>query len=188
MRARMALVVSGIRCDLHEVDFKDKPQAMLEVSPKGTVPVLVTINDEVIDESLDIMYWALAQNDPENMLIAHSKVLINQNDGEFKAALDRYKYPNRFAEEGCTNAREWGLEFLQQLEDVLSLSNYLVGNKISVADIAIFPFVRQFMNVDKAWFDTQPLPALQKWLAHHLESDLFLHIFEKHKESTYSLL
>lgn len=187
MRARMALVSAGVQCEVHEIDFKKKPAAMLAISPKGTVPVLHLAESAVIEESLDIMRWALAQNDPQNWMVA-DEALIAENDGAFKAALDRYKYPNRFPEEDCSNARAQALAFLEKLNALLETQNHLSGDDVGVVDIAIFPFVRQCANVDRAWFDDLPLAALQKWLAGHLASDLFKHIMKKHKASPHSLL
>jgi len=190
MRARMALVVAGIQCDVHEIDFKNKPDEMLTASPKGTVPVLVTNEGDVIDESLDVMLWALAQNDPKNWLTdkGGALALIAENDGAFKIALDQYKYPNRFPDEDCSNARERGTEFLKKLNGLLEGRSGLITNKSCLADIAIFPFVRQFANVDRPWFDAQDLPALHLWLTAHLESDLFKAIFKKQAENPYPLL
>lgn len=191
MRARMALVAAKIQCQVQEIDFKNKPAAMLAISPKGTVPVLQRLQEQVIEESLDIVFWALQQHDPEGFLtcdIAMAKNLIAENDGGFKKALDRYKYSNRFPDEDCTQARDNGLEFLQKLEDILILQKNLIGQTISVADICIFPFVRQFVNVDKDWFNAHSFPYLKVWLASHIHGDLFIHIMKKYKQSAYMLL
>lgn len=188
MRARMALVQANIQCDVHEINFKDKPAHMLEISPKGTVPVFSTLDGDVIDESLDIMHWALKQNDPNAWLHQDAASLIEENDGSFKGALDRYKYANRFPDEDCSDAREQGLIFLQKLNERLSSQKQLIGDQITMADIAIFPFVRQFANVDRSWFDALDLRPLQKWLKEHLDSDLFLSVFKKQKDTPYSLL
>lgn len=188
MRARMALISAQIQCEVHEVDFKNKPEHMLEVSPKGTVPVLITPDGTVLEESLDIVYWALEQNDPESLLCGGTETLIAENDGGFKAALDRYKYPNRFPDEDCSDARERGVEFLEKLDGLIAGQGQLLGGKVSVADICIFPFVRQFANVDRTFFDGLSLPHLHKWLLGHLESALFSHIIQKHVETQYGLL
>lgn len=191
MRARMALVLSRIECEVHEVDFKNKPDHLLEISPKGTVPVLQMKTGEILEESLDILRWALAQNDPQNLLDCESDVaenLISQNDGSFKHALDRYKYPNRYPDEDCSNAREDGVAFLSKLNERLLKFPQLMGKKITYADIAIFPFIRQFANVDKDWFNGLPLTELKKWLSTHLESDLFENIVKKQEAVVYSLL
>lgn len=189
MRARMALFACGIQCQVHEIDFKDKPAAMLAASPKGTVPVLVLKDSTIIDESIDIVYWALRQNDPIEWMKGEGyQNLIAENDGMFKMALDQYKYPNRFPDEDCTNAREEGLAFLEKLNDKLTKQAFLLRNKKTIADICIFPFIRQFANVDRAWFDALDLKPLQNWLHANLESDLFQHVMEKHKETPYPLI
>ena len=191
MRARMGLVCAGVQCHVHEVVLRDKPPHMLAISPKGTVPVLQVTKDSVIDESLDIMRWALSQNDPEGLLqcdMREALALVNDNDGEFKRALDRYKYPNRYPEEDCTGARRQGGLFLQKLETRLKENKNLLSDWQTLADIAIFPFIRQFANVDRAWFDACDLPYLQKWLAAKLEGALFSQIMQKHKEERYLLL
>ncbi len=183
MRGRMALKVSGLACEHREVLLRDKPAAMLAASPKGTVPVVVLPDGEVIDESLDVMRWALAQNDPENWLAPGDSMsgLIAETDGPFKHHLDRYKYANRY--EGADSAahRDAGLGFLKKLDERLAGQAQLFGNAVSLADIAIFPFVRQFANTDRGWFDAQDLPHLQAWLAGHLASPLFDAIMEKHE-------
>ena len=188
MRARMALIAANIPCEVHEIDFKNKPEHMLQVSPKGTVPVLVTPDGRVIDESLDIVFWVLGQNDPDNWLSGDSTQIISENDDAFKKALDRYKYPNRFPDEDCSGARQGGVAFLEKLDGMLSQHNQLLADTITVADICIFPFIRQFANVDKEFFDNLPLPYLQKWLAGHLDSALFQQVIKKHAETPYSLL
>lgn len=191
MRARMALVTAGIPCEVHEIVLRDKPPHMLEISPKGTVPVLQTLDGQVIDESLDIMRWALGQNDPAGWLILdldEMASLIEQNDDAFKAALDRYKYPGRFEGEDCSTARGQALEVLSQWNERLLRHDHLCGDPVSMADIAIFPFVRQFANVDRAWFDSLEMEPLQRWLSGHLEGELFKTIFKKQKDSQYNLL
>jgi glutathione S-transferase len=172
MRARMALTISGVDVELREVKLSVKPQAMLEVSPKGTVPVLVLPEGMVLDESLDIMRWALRQHDPEGWLARDDAALIAANDGGFKHALDRYKYPERY-DGDVAGHRACGLAFLARLDDRLSAAGQLCGPARGLADAAIMPFVRQFTAVDSAWFDAQPLPHLKAWLARHLASDLF---------------
>ncbi|MEM7328244.1 MAG: glutathione S-transferase [Pseudomonadota bacterium] len=187
MRARMAIVQAGIPCRLREVVLRDKPAEMLEASPKGTVPVIVEANGRVIEESLDVMAWALDQSDaadwlaPEHGTRADMDALVAQCDGPFKRALDRYKYPNRYEAEGIVrdDQRALGLNFLQHLNARLQNRAHLFGNRVSYADIAIFPFVRQFANTDRAWFDALDLPHLQAWLAHHLASDLFQTVMPK---------
>lgn len=172
MRARLAVAVSGVGCDLREVKLSAKPPAMLAVSPKGTVPVLVLPDGTVIDQSLDVMRWALARHDPEGWLERDEPALIERNDGAFKHDLDRYKYPERHGCDALAH-RDSGLGFLGELDERLAAQGQLCGNRRGLADIAIMPFVRQFAAVDAAWFDGVVLPHLKPWLAGHLESDLF---------------
>jgi len=172
MRARMALLVSEVPFELREVVLRDKPAAMIAASPKATVPVLVRASGEVIDESLDIMRWALAQNDPENWLAGDDAALIDRFDDRFKHHLDRYKYPDRHQADPATH-RAAGLAMLDELERRLALHANLCRETRTLADIAIMPFVRQFAAVDRAWFDAQPVPQVQDWLARHVASPLF---------------
>ena len=187
MRARMALRYSGIAVEIREISFKSKPRHMLNVSPKGTVPVLVLPGGKVIDESLDIMRWALAQHDTEDWLLAgnaklsqEADALITGNDGEFKTALDRYKYAIRFPERAASAYRAEGEVFLRELERRLQHNAYLLGQHCSLADVAIFPFVRQFAAVDAVWFEGSPYSALQRWLAMFVSSELFLGVMHKY--------
>jgi glutathione S-transferase len=182
MRARMALHYSGIEVVIREIALRQKPAAMLSASPKGTVPVLVLSDGAVIDESLDIMRWALAQRDPQAWLknVTDSETLIAENDGSFKQALDRYKYAERFPEHPQQTYRVQGELFLSQLETHLQQHAYLLDAEPRLADIAIFPFVRQFAAVDPAWWEDAPYPALRSWLAHWAESALFDSIMQKY--------
>lgn len=175
MRARLAIAVSGTGCVLREVRLSAKPEAMLAASPKGTVPVLVLPDSEIIDESLDIMRWALAQRDPEGWLEGDDPALIERNDGPFKHDLDRYKYPERYGVDPRKH-RAMGMEFLQELDDRLSRASQLCGPVRSMTDAAIMPFVRQFAAVDQEWFSHQPLLRLKDWLADHISSELFQRI------------
>jgi len=157
MRARLAISLAEQQVELREVVLRDKPEHMLEISPKGTVPVLQLANGMVLEESFDIAMWALQINDPQQLLaddsqLAQMMVMIEENDGEFKDALDRYKYANRFPEETDVDYREQGELFIAKLEQRLSEHKYLFGDKASLADIVIMPFVRQFAHVDKVWF------------------------------------
>ncbi|WP_394693643.1 glutathione S-transferase [Hyphobacterium sp.] len=183
MRGRMALKVAGIHLEHRETLLRDKPPSMLEASPKGTVPVVVLPDGAVIEESLDVMRWALSQQDPQNWLSPGSTMfdLIAENDGPFKHHLDRYKYPNRYDDVDAIAHRTAGRSFLETLDQRLSEQAQLFGDTISLADIAIFPFIRQFANHDRDWFDAQDLPNLQTWLAGHLESALFADIMVKHE-------
>lgn len=180
MRARLALAVSGTRCELREIKLSAKPPSMLEASPKGTVPVLVLPEGRVIDESIDIMRWALAQCDPDGWLLRDDPDLIAMNDGSFKHDLDCYKYPDRHGADALVH-RESGMAFLGELDRRLSGSGQLCGAIMGIADAAIMPFVRQFAAVDREWFEKQELPHLKDWLAGHLSSDLFNSIMGKLK-------
>ena len=179
MRARMALLASGTACELREIVLRAKPAEMLAVSPKGTVPVLVLPDGTVLEESLEIMLWALERNDPENWLSPEHGSreamlqLIAQCDGEFKFHLDRYKYPDRYENTDALMHRAAGTEFLLKLNGKMARHTHLYGNRPALADIAIAPFIRQFAHTDQAWFDAQPWPQLHLWLSTFLDSRLF---------------
>jgi glutathione S-transferase len=178
MRARMALLISGTPFDLVEVKLSAKPEALLAASPKATVPVLVLPDGRVIDESLDIMDWALARRDPHDWRSRCDSGLIASNDGPFKHHLDRYKYPQRHGSDPAAH-RDAGLAILAALEPRLAAAPQLSGDSPGFTDIALFPFVRQFAATDAAWFAAQPLPALHTWLAGHLASPLFAVVMAK---------
>ena len=182
MRARMALKYADITVEIREIELKNKPAEMLKASPKATVPVLVLNDGNVIEQSLDIMHWALQQQDTEGWLKADNVLtqqLIAENDGAFKQALDKYKYAIRFPEQFAEVYRAQGEVFLQKLENLLSQSKFLLGNQIRLADIAIFPFLRQFSGVDAAWYETAPYPKLKAWLKTLVECELFISIMQK---------
>ena len=172
IRARLAMAISETPYVLREVHLARKPAEMLEASPKGTVPVLVLADGTVIEESIQIMRWALQCNDPETWLQRDDTALIARNDGPFKHDLDRYKYPDRH-ESNAMAHRQQGMEFLHVLEARLSEQPYLCGSTRGIADAAIMPFVRQFAAVDSDWFATQPIPRVRSWLAEALASDMF---------------
>jgi len=172
IRGRMALLASGVAYTHREVLLRDKPAAMLAASPKGTVPVLVLGDGSVIDESIDIMRWALAPHDPEHWLAHSDPGLIEMFDNTFKFHLDRYKYADRFDGEPLAH-RAAGLAILEQLDERLAGDVYLGGAKRGFTDIALFPFVRQFAAVDADWFETHPPAAVRAWLANLVQSDLF---------------
>lgn len=200
MRARLALAVSEQLCELREIVLRNKPAEMLQASPKGTVPVLVLPNGKVIEESLDIMLWALAANDPGRWLQPASGsaeqmlALVQQCDEEFKPCLDRYKYPQRYEGVDPESQRAAAARWLMGLEDRLQpiwavdgfslrdgyVTAGLFGDRSCLADAAIMPFVRQFAQVDRAWFDAQPWPALHAWLVAWLESSLFTTVMVRH--------
>ena len=181
IRARMALRYANIVVETREIHLRDKPQHMLACSPKGTVPVLVLESGEVIDESLEIMQWALSQHDPAGWQEDEeaSLALIQQNDGPFKAALDRYKYAIRFPEQPAEAYRAQGEAFLALLEQRLTLQDFLLGSEIRLADVAIFPFIRQFSMVDVDWFASVPYPAVRAWLNQWLSREVFTGVMQK---------
>ena len=193
IRARMALAYARISYELREVSLKSKPQEMLEISPKGTTPVMQIFKDIensernsiILEESLDIMNWAIQQNDPCNWQnlsdadLAIAQQLIRINDGEFKRALDRYKYPNRFPEQSQDFYRQQAEAVLQVLENQLQQNKFLIGDRQTLADMAIFPFVRQFAYVNIDWFHSSPYPYLQKWLQWHETSEIFEFVMQK---------
>lgn len=185
MRARLALLVSGQVCEWREVVLAHKPAALLQTSAKGTVPVLVDRDGQVIDQSLDIMLWALRKNDPGQWLQANEVTLeqmlhwVTKCDGEFKFHLDRYKYPNRFGLTDAVEHQAKGAQFLSDLNGQLSQHRHLLGELACLADAAIAPFVRQFSYTDRSWFDSQPWPALQAWLSAFENSAEFQQIMVK---------
>ena len=186
MRARLALAQSGVQCQVREVVLKNKPAALLAASPKGTVPVLVLADGTVIEQSLDIMLWALRQNDQDGWLtptdgsLDEMLALIARNDGEFKQALDRCKYPNRYPEADANAAQVTAKAFLGSLNDQLAATGYLFGRDPSLADMAIRPFVRQFAGIDDDAWAAQPWPHLQAWLVRLTDSALFEQIMGKY--------
>lgn len=187
MRARLALAAGGLQCRLREVVLRNKPQAMLDASPKATVPVLVLANGQVVDESLDIMLWALRQKDPGQWLsperedVETMMALIVSCDQVFKYHLDRYKYPQRYENTESEPHGQAGVAWLEQLESRLRSSSYLFGERPCLADTAIMPFVRQFARADIRWFNAQPLTRVNVWLNAWLESPLFAQIMCKYK-------
>lgn len=184
MRARMALKYADIRVDIREISLKEKPAHLLQISPKGTVPVLLLPDGKVIDQSLDIMVWALQQQDVDGWLLADNRLmqeLIAENDGSFKQALDKYKYAIRFPEQSAETYKAQGELFLQRLESLLNESPFLLKPQPCMADFAIFPFIRQFAAVDADWFESTQYIKLKAWLKYLVESALFGSIMEKHE-------
>jgi glutathione S-transferase len=183
MRARMALTYAGIELEHREIDLRNKPQSMLLVSPKGTVPVLC-VGGIVLEQSLEIMKWALGKSDPDGWgLVDHSiaQTWIEKNDGPFKILLDQYKYPNRdpsiTPEEVLRAVNDL---MLIPIETALQDSEYLLGKKMSWVDVAIFPFIRQFAMVNPEQFDKLPLPLTKKWLDEQIQSTLFHSVMDKY--------
>ncbi|MGZ8256965.1 MAG: glutathione S-transferase [Gallionella sp.] len=185
MRARTALIHSGIEIELREIALRAKPAAMLAASAKGSVPVLVLPNGSVIDESWGIMLWALRKNQADDWLgkneinVQAALPLVLENDSTFKRALDCYKYPERHPGHTQHFYRAQGEEFLQQLETRLHFTSYLLDNNMTLADAALLPFVRQFAAVDAAWFSNAPYPQLRDWLERFTASELFARVMQK---------
>jgi len=186
MRARLALAISGEACELREVVLKAKPAELIRASAKASVPVLVLPNGEVIDQSLDIMRWALQRNDPAQWLpekheqAAPIQALIDDCDQTFKHHLDRYKYPNRYDGADALQHRAAAAVWLQRLGQQLTPEGWLFGPTASLADMAIAPFVRQFAQTDPLWFEQQDWPALQAWLSRIVSSALFDSVMHKY--------
>lgn len=187
MRARMAIYQADIKCELREVVLKDKPESMLSLSNKGTVPVLLTPDEKIIDQSCEVMHWALNQNDPDHWLdedASQSQFLIDYNDNEFKHFLDRYKYHVGYPEQSQEYYRDNAESFLKLLETYLSKhkGKALLGDRFTFADMAIFPFIRQFSKVDLDWFDSSPYDLLKKWTANIEQSKLFQNCMKKYEQ------
>jgi len=186
MRARLALYAGGVTTELREVELRNKPESMLAASPKGSVPVLVLPDGSVIDESWEIMLWALRQHDPEGWLgkngayVDVATPLIIENDTTFKGYLDHYKYPDRYPEHTQTQYRLQAEIFLKDLESRLRATSWLLGDTLSIADAGIFPFIRQFADVDKNWFAQAPYVSLRHWLKKLLNSERFDAVMKKY--------
>ena len=186
IRARLAIKVSGVQVQLREVLLADKPKEMLACSAKGTVPVLVLPDSGVIDESREIMVWALQQYDPSGWLPSDPEMqaqvdrLIDGNDGDFKRHLDQYKYADRFPEQPMEVYRQQAEEFVAQLERCLTAQRYLTGDRLTMADMAVLPFIRQFAAVDRAWFERADYYRLRTWLDELLATDLFASVMKKY--------
>lgn len=178
MRARLALWVAGIDVILREVKLADKPPALIEISPKATVPVMISADGPLLEESVEIMRWALGRNDPEGWLSGDDHELLELIDGPFKHHLDRYKYWTRHDTEPEEH-RAAAYDILRGLDERLAKNGQLCRKTRTLADMASFTFIRQFANHDRKWFDAQPLPHLQRWLDGHLKSDIFKAIMPK---------
>ena len=181
MRARLAIQSSRQSVAVQEILLKDKPKAFLAASPKGTVPV-VQDGETVIEESRDVMLWALGRNDPDGWLDmpGYGYTLIDTCDGPFKQALDHTKYAVRFPDRNEAAERAKAMVFLNELNDRLAITAFLMGPRRTLADMAILPFVRQFANTDRAWFDAQKLEPLTTWLDAFLDSDQFRSVMKKY--------
>lgn len=187
MRARLGIAMAGITVELREILLRDKPDEMIALSAKATVPVLQLIDGEILDESLNIMYWALTQS-PQTIKVqqlmnpdslAQAKQLIKENDEQFKANLDRYKYSIRFPEKSEGQYRADCEVFLVKLEKLLEQHAFLCSEQLTVADIGIFPFIRQFAGVDRQWFDACSYTHLRDWLKCCVECEDFIQIMKK---------
>ncbi len=182
IRARLAIAYAGIAIEIREVQLKHKPEQMLVISPKGTVPVLQLPDGKVLDESLDIMRWALAQNDPDNWLdvVEDAGELILWNDGEFKYFLDRYKYADRYPEFPPSYYRSQAEKFLAELEARLARHPFLSGHHYGLLDAAILSFIRQFAAVDNLWFQASDYRRVIDWLKRGIATDLFASVMIKY--------
>jgi glutathione S-transferase len=182
IRARLAIAYAGIHVAIREVELKRKPEHMLALSPKGTVPVLLLPDGMVLEQSLDIMRWALAQHDPDNWLVFANELetLVQWNDGDFKYYLDRYKYADRYPAFSENYYRQHAESFLIELESRLTENLYLGGQHFSLLDAAIFPFIRQFAAVDNVWFVASQYQHLNSWLKGFAASALFVSVMKKH--------
>ena len=183
MRARMALLSCGTDFDIFEISLKDKPKQMIEISPKGTVPVFI-YKDLVLDESIDIMNWATEQKNntsikinPNNLAII--KTLIKINDGEFKNKLDLYKYTSNKEASLKIRYRKECEVYIRNINERLETHKYLLSNKFGYLDMAIFPFIRQFFNVDLKWFEEASYNNLNNWVERISISDLFIQVMKK---------
>ena len=183
IRARMALAYAKISVEQREVDLKNKPPGLILASAKATVPVLILENGHVLEESMDIMKWALEQSDPDGWLQADLKItcdeLIHLNDTSFKPILDNYKYPQKSEKQDPVYYREKAKHYFGQLNSLLMQHRYLLADHITLADVAIFPFIRQFYLVDPRWFEESDYKFLQAWLDFFLNSTLFIQVMEK---------
>jgi len=187
MRAHLGLKQSGLKIELREVDLKRFPQALLTISATKTVPVLMLPDGSVLGESWDILKWTLEQNDPDNWLgdnkcfLPDTEMLVETNDFSFKNDLDHYKYADRHPEYSQEYYRQQCEEFIEELEAMLSENRYLLDDQLSIADIAVFPFIRQYSLVDKTWFDQSHYTNTRQWLEKLVNTELFQNVFLKHK-------
>ena len=187
MRARLAIKASEQQVHLREILLRDKPEPFLAASTKGTVPVLECTDGQVIDESRDVMFWALQSNDPHDWLAVYHRdkeavcAHLDALDGDFKHHLDRYKYATRYEEADESAHRAAGAAYLENWNDILTRQTALSGDRLGLLDYATLPFVRQFRIADPSWFDAQDWPTLHAWLQHFLNSPLFASIMEKYK-------
>jgi len=187
MRARMAIFKSSQMVLLRDLVLSNKPVEMMQASPKGTVPVLVLTNGTVIEESLDVMLWALYESDPRDLLhsfdessLSEMLKLINEFDSEFKACLEQYKCAKRYQEDNIEECRVACQHYLHRLEQRLSKHAFLISDNESLADIALIPFIRQFARVERQWYLQSPYPKVRLWLNKYLQSVMFSKVMTKH--------
>ncbi|WP_220745535.1 glutathione S-transferase [Shewanella colwelliana] len=188
MRARIAIYKSQQPVLLRDIVLKDKPTEMLVVSPKGTVPVLITPNGTVIEESFEVMLWALSMSDPDDLLrsgddemLASMQTLIYRFDNEFKRCLENYKCAKRYSETNIIECRQACEVYIAQLEQLLTAHQYLLADRESLADIALLPFIRQFARVERQWYLQAPYPHVRQWLNRYLQSKMFSKVMTKHQ-------
>ncbi|WP_194090942.1 glutathione S-transferase [Vibrio hibernica] len=188
MRARMAIYQSQLPVLLRDIVLRDKPAEMLTISPKGTVPVLVTSNGKVIEESLEVMLWTLSESDPDDLLLASAPEmlinmlsLIHQFDSEFKPCLEAYRAAKRYHEPNLVECRQACEQYLSKLENRLTRHSYLMADQESLADLALLPFIRQFARVERQWYLQSPYPKLRQWLDRYLQCKMFSKIMTKHE-------
>ena len=188
MRARIAIKLCGLECEIRETSLKLKSKEFLKLSPKGTVPVLVLPGNKIIEESIDIVHWAISTNDPFNLKLENPNIynrdiqLIKIFDNEFKYHLDRYKYDNRYKDVNKEEHKYKARDLLVNLNNVLNKKEWLNGDKISISDISILPFVRQYRIADIKWFDNQlELPNINRWLDNFLNSKILHDVMKKYK-------
>jgi len=189
LRARMGLLLAKQSVILRDIVMNNIPTQMFDVSTKGTVPVLIFNDSSVIDESLDIMLWALKQNDPNNLLYNHELdtlenmlALISRNDNEFVAALKKYKAAARYHDNNIESTRHQCEPFINHLEENLTKHHYIMGNSLSLVDYAILPFIRQFSRVDRKWYTHAPYPKLRRWLEKHYQDPIFARAMTKYPQ------
>ncbi len=188
MRARMAIYRSQMPVLLRDIVLSDKPPEMLEASPKGTVPVVITSCGTVIEESVEVMLWALSENDPDDLLLStvpemldSMRGLIHQFDTEFKPCLEAYRAAKRYHEPNLVECRQACEKYLCELEERLTRHSYLMADQESLADLALLPFIRQFARVERQWYLQSPYPKLRQWINQYLQSRMFSKVMTKHE-------
>lgn len=183
----MALKYAGLKIILRDVELNDLPAEALAISSHATVPSLLISKDEYLDESWDIVKWAVHQYDPDNWLgenheyLIDAEMLVETNDYSFKVDLDHYKSADSHPEHSMEYYRQRGAEFLEELDEMLGKNRFLLAAHITIADIAVFPFIREFAMVDKAWFDNTPYQKLKRWLDILLDTEWFKEAIKKHE-------